>query len=32
MPVMTKDILLEDVRRDDLFEWLGNMENHLSFL
>ena len=32
MPVMTKDILLEDVRRDDLFEWLGNMENHISFL
>ena len=32
MPVMTKDILLEDVRRDDLFEWLGNIENHLSFL
>ena len=32
MPVMTKDILLEDVRRDDLFEWLGNISNHLSFL
>lgn len=32
MPVMTKDILLKDVRRDDLFEWLGNMENHISFL
>ena len=32
MPVMTKDILLEDVRRDDLFEWLGNIENHISFL
>ena len=32
MPVMTKDVLLEDVRRDDLFEWLGNMDNHLSFL
>ena len=32
MPVMTKDILLEDVRRDDLFEWLGNIENHLLFL
>ena len=32
MPVMTKDILLENVRRDDLFEWLGNLENHLSFL
>ena len=32
MPVMTKDILLEDVRRDDLFEWLGNIENHQVFL
>lgn len=32
MPVMTKDILLENVRRDDLFEWLGNLENHISFL
>ena len=32
MPVMTKDILLEDVRRDDLFEWLGNISNHVSFL
>ena len=32
MPVLTSDILLEDIQRDDIFEWLGNLDNHLLFL
>ena len=32
MPVLMSDILLEDVRRDDLFDWLGDLDNHISFL
>jgi hypothetical protein len=32
MPVLMRDLLLEDVRRDDLFDWLGNLDNHILFL
>jgi len=28
MAIITKDILLTGVRRDDAFEWLGNPANH----
>lgn len=28
MAIITKDTLLTGIRRDDVFEWLGNPENH----
>lgn len=28
MAIITKDILLTGIRRDDVFEWLGNPANH----
>lgn len=28
MAIITKDILLTGIRRDDVFEWLGNPKNH----
>lgn len=32
MAVMTTDILLTGVRRDDIFEWLGDVNNHRRIL
>ena len=32
MPVITRDILLVGVRRDEAFDWLGDFSNHRSFL
>ena len=32
MAVITSDILLEGVRRDDAFEWLGDADNHRRIL
>ena len=32
MPVLTCDILIENLHKDALFEWLGNLQNHIPFL
>lgn len=32
MAVITTDILIEGMRRDDVFEWLGERENHGALL
>lgn len=32
MPVITTDILLTGIRRDDVFEWMGDPANHAAFL
>ena len=32
MAIITKDILLTGVRRDDAFEWIGNPDNHDAIL
>ena len=32
MPVITKDILIEGIRRDDVFQWLADPDNHDRFL
>ena len=32
MAIITKDILLTGVRRDDAFDWIGNPENHSAIL
>lgn len=32
MAIITKDILLTGVRRDDAFEWIGNPQNHHAIL
>ena len=32
MPVITTDILLTGIRRDDVFEWLGNPDHHAAIL
>ena len=32
MSVITTDILLTNARRDEVFEWLGSLSNHQTFL
>ena len=32
MPVITTDILLQQVKRDDAYEWLSDFHNHRQFL
>jgi len=32
MPVITTDVLIEGVRRDEVFQWLSDPENHDRFL
>lgn len=32
MPVITNDILIEGVRRDEVFQWLSDPDNHDRFL
>jgi carbon monoxide dehydrogenase subunit G len=32
MAVITTDILIEGIRRDDVLEWLGNKDNHVRML
>lgn len=32
MPVITTDVLIEGVRRDDVFQWLSDPDNHDRFL
>lgn len=32
MAVLTRDILLTGIRRDVVFDWLGNFSNHKNFL